>query len=290
MRSAQGDERAQLLARTKELAAQVKAAEAAATEAEQALRRPHMAISNVVEEGAPAGGEDDYVVLREVGDRPEIGEPRDHLELGELLRRHRHRTRRQGVRQPVLLPDRRRARCCSSACCSWRIQQAVEYGFIPMITPVLVKPESMEGTGFLGAHASRGVPPRGRRPVPGRHVRGAAGGVPRQRDPRPARPGQPLPVRGLVVVLPPGGRLVRQGRARHRPGAPVRQGGDVLLLPAGGGARGAPAAARLAGGDARQGGGALPRHRRRRRRPRVQRRPQVRLRGAGFRRRAGTAS
>jgi seryl-tRNA synthetase len=32
--------------------------------------------------------------------------------------------------------------------------QAVELGFIPMITPVMVKPESMEGTGFLGAHAA----------------------------------------------------------------------------------------------------------------------------------------
>ena len=85
MRTAQGDERTALLARTKELAAQVKAAEAAAAEAEQALRRAHLAVSNVVEEGAPAGGEDDYVVLREVGDQPEIGEPRDHLELGELL-------------------------------------------------------------------------------------------------------------------------------------------------------------------------------------------------------------
>jgi seryl-tRNA synthetase len=34
------------------------------------------------------------------------------------------------------------------------IQQAVEHGFTPSITPSLVKPEAMEGTGFLGAHAS----------------------------------------------------------------------------------------------------------------------------------------
>src|SRR5262245_43233169 len=34
------------------------------------------------------------------------------------------------------------------------IQQAAEHGFVPVITPSLVKPESMEGTGFLGAHAS----------------------------------------------------------------------------------------------------------------------------------------
>jgi seryl-tRNA synthetase len=34
------------------------------------------------------------------------------------------------------------------------MQQAVEAGLTPVIPPVLVKPESMEGTGFLGAHAS----------------------------------------------------------------------------------------------------------------------------------------
>jgi seryl-tRNA synthetase len=34
------------------------------------------------------------------------------------------------------------------------MQQAVENGFTAMITPSLVRPEIMDGTGFLGAHAS----------------------------------------------------------------------------------------------------------------------------------------
>ena len=34
------------------------------------------------------------------------------------------------------------------------VAQAVAAGFTPMITPVLVKHEAMEGTGFLGAHWS----------------------------------------------------------------------------------------------------------------------------------------
>jgi seryl-tRNA synthetase len=34
------------------------------------------------------------------------------------------------------------------------VQQAIEAGFTPLITPTLVRPEIMEGTGFLGAHAS----------------------------------------------------------------------------------------------------------------------------------------
>src|SRR4029079_5251249 len=33
------------------------------------------------------------------------------------------------------------------------VSTAIDSGFVPMIPPVLVKPESMEGTGFLGAHA-----------------------------------------------------------------------------------------------------------------------------------------
>jgi seryl-tRNA synthetase len=153
VRTAQGDERADLLTRTKELAAQVKAAEAAAGEAEQAQRRAHLAISNVVEEGAPPGGEDDYVVLREVGDRPEIVDPRDHIELGELLGAidTERGAKVSGSRFYYLTGP---GALLQLGLLHLALQQAVEYGFTPMITPVLVKPESMEGTGFLGAHAA----------------------------------------------------------------------------------------------------------------------------------------
>jgi seryl-tRNA synthetase len=81
--TAKGDEKTALLGRTKELSAEVKAAETAATEAEAALRRANFAVPNVVEDGAPAGGEDDFVVLREVGEKPAIVDPRDHQALGE---------------------------------------------------------------------------------------------------------------------------------------------------------------------------------------------------------------
>ena len=50
--AAKGDERDAVLARTKELAAQVRTAEAAVTDAEAALRAAHYAIPNVVQEGA----------------------------------------------------------------------------------------------------------------------------------------------------------------------------------------------------------------------------------------------
>ena len=153
MPGAIGDEKAALRARTKDLSGQVKAAEGAVTEAEAALRRGQLALSNVVEEGTPAGGEDDYVVIREVGDRPYIDNPRDHLELGEGLRaidvergakvsgsRFYYLTGVGALLQLGLL--------------QLAIAQSVEYGFSPVIPPVLVKPEPMEGTGFLGAHTS----------------------------------------------------------------------------------------------------------------------------------------
>jgi seryl-tRNA synthetase len=148
---ASGDERAALLARTKDLAVDVKAAEAAAGEAEQALKRAHMAVSNVVE-GAPPGGEDDFVVLREVGDLPQIENAKDHLEIGEALRAidTERGAKVSGSRFYFLTGV---GALLQLGMLQLAMQQAVEHGFIPSITPTLVRPESMEGTGYLGAHA-----------------------------------------------------------------------------------------------------------------------------------------
>ncbi|MEQ4300661.1 serine--tRNA ligase [Plantactinospora sp. B6F1] len=146
-------ERAGLLARTKALSTEVKAAEAAVGEAEAALRQAQYAIPNVVEEGTPAGGEDDFVVLREVGTRPEIENPRDHLELGEALRAIdvERGAKTSGSRFYYLTGV---GALLQLGLLQLAVAQAVEHGFVPTITPSLVKPEAMEGTGFLGSHAS----------------------------------------------------------------------------------------------------------------------------------------
>jgi seryl-tRNA synthetase len=153
VRAAKGEERDRVLARTKELAAQVKQAEAASNEAERTLREAHLAVPNVVQDGAPPGGEDDYVVLREVGDKPAIDNPRDHLELGEGLGAIdvERGAKVSGSRFYFLTGP---GALLQIGLLQLAMAQAVEHGFTPMITPVLVKPESMEGTGFLGAHAS----------------------------------------------------------------------------------------------------------------------------------------
>jgi seryl-tRNA synthetase len=150
---ATGDERAALLGRTKELAAEVKEAEAEASAADEALRRAHLAVPNVVQDGVPPGGEDDFVVLREVGEIPAIAEPKDHVEIGEALRAidMERGAKVSGARFYFLTGV---GALLQLGLLQMAIAQAMEYGFTPSITPSLVKPESMEGTGFLGAHAS----------------------------------------------------------------------------------------------------------------------------------------
>jgi seryl-tRNA synthetase len=153
MRTVSAADKPALAARTKELSATVKAAEASATEAEAALRAAHLAIPNVIEEGAPPGGEDDYVVLREVGTKPSIDNPRDHVELGELLGAIDidRGAKVSGSRFYFLTGP---GALLQLGLLQLAIAQAVEHGFTPVITPALVKPEAMEGTGFLGAHAT----------------------------------------------------------------------------------------------------------------------------------------
>jgi seryl-tRNA synthetase len=150
---ATGDEKAALVTRTKELSTEVKAAEAAAAEADRALRTAHLAVPNLVEEGAPHGGEDEFVVLREVGVRPSIDAPRDHLELGELLGAIdvERGAKVSGSRFYYLTGVGAQLQL---GLLQLALAHAMERGFTPMITPVLVKPTAMEGTGFLGAHAS----------------------------------------------------------------------------------------------------------------------------------------
>ena len=150
--AASPEERPALLERAKQLAAEVKDAEARQADAEAAFTAAHLTIPNVVIDGVPAGGEDDYEVLEVVGEPSTIENPKDHLELGEALglidmergakvsgSRFYFLTGRGALLQLGLL--------------QLAVRLATENGFTLMIPPVLVRPEVMGGTGFLGAHA-----------------------------------------------------------------------------------------------------------------------------------------
>jgi len=153
---AQGEEKQELLARTKTLSAAVKEAEAAQAEAEQAYRELVRSIPNVAAPEAPAGGEDDFVVLEEVGvprDFAEEGfEPKDHVELGRILGAIdvERGAKVSGARFYYLTGA---GADLELALVNMAMDQAREAGFTTMIPPALVKPRAMEGTGFLGQAA-----------------------------------------------------------------------------------------------------------------------------------------
>ena len=153
---AQGDERAELLARTKTLASEVKEAEAVQTRAEEAWREAMLAIPNPAAPESPAGGEDDFVLLETIGTPRDFAaegfEPKDHIELGRIL---------------GAIDIERGAKVSGSrfyfltgvgaqlefALINLAMDQARAAGFTQVIPPALVRPRAMEGTGFLGQAA-----------------------------------------------------------------------------------------------------------------------------------------
>jgi len=156
---ATGEAKAELLARAKALADGVKVAQADADAAAVELDEVIWRISNVVIDGVPAGGEDDYAVLRQVGTPRDFAAEygpefavRDHLELGELLAAIdvERGTKVSGARFYFLTGIGARLEL---ALLNAAIDRAIAAGFTLMTPPTLVKPEIMRGTGFLGAHA-----------------------------------------------------------------------------------------------------------------------------------------
>jgi seryl-tRNA synthetase len=152
--SAAPDERAALLAKLGDLAAEVKAAEASQNDAQAAFDAAMRRIPNVVEDGAPAGGEADFVVLREVGTPRAFDFPvRDHTEIGAAL--GAIDTERAGkVSGPRFYFLTGVGALLELALVNLAMDRAGANGFTPVIAPALVKPEAMEGTGFLGEHAA----------------------------------------------------------------------------------------------------------------------------------------
>ena len=152
------DEKVALVAEAKGLADRVKLAQQAVTEAEDAATAAFRRIENLVIDGVPAGGEDDFVELRRVGGIPSFDPAqfpngaRDHLELGELLGAidMERGAKVSGARFYFLKGVGARLEI---ALMNMALAKALSKGFTPLITPTLVRPEIMQGTGFLGEHA-----------------------------------------------------------------------------------------------------------------------------------------
>lgn len=148
------EQKAELVAQAQELAAKVKAADAEANRAQDELNTVLFKIENVVIEDVPSGGEENFVVIKEVGVKRDFSfTPKEHSDLGEQL---------------DIIDIARGAKISGSrfyflkglgarlelALMQLALDQATDAGFTALITPTLVRPEVMQGTGFLGEHAS----------------------------------------------------------------------------------------------------------------------------------------
>jgi seryl-tRNA synthetase len=154
--AAQGERKAQMVAAAKATSARVKELQAAADAADAELAALIRRVPNIVIEGIPSGGEDDYTVLETVGTARDFAaegfEPRDHLELAEGLDAlDMERGAKVGGSRFYFLKGV--GARLELALLNMAVAQAVEAGFTPMITPTLVKADVMAGAGFLDAHA-----------------------------------------------------------------------------------------------------------------------------------------
>ncbi len=153
---ASGDAKVALLERTKELSQQVKALQSEADNAEVKAVELVMSIGNITEPGVPAGGPDDFVVLRHEGTPRDFAaegiEVRDHLAIGEHLKAidMERGAKVSGARFYFLTGVGAQLEL---AILNAAMGVATAHGFTPMITPTLVRAETMRGTGFLGEHA-----------------------------------------------------------------------------------------------------------------------------------------
>ncbi|WP_103502737.1 MULTISPECIES: serine--tRNA ligase [unclassified Streptomyces] len=153
---ATGDAKTELLKKAGELSAAVKAADAAQNEADEETQQLLRKLGNIVHPDVPVGGEEDFTVLETHGTirdfEAEGFTPRDHLELGELLGAIdvERGAKVSGSRFYYLTGI---GALLELALVNAAIAQATAAGFIPMLTPALVRPRAMEGTGFLGQAA-----------------------------------------------------------------------------------------------------------------------------------------
>ncbi|MEU7177199.1 serine--tRNA ligase [Streptomyces celluloflavus] len=153
---AAGDEKAALLTRAGELSAAVKAADAEQDAARAEAQALLLKLGNIVHPDVPVGGEEDFTVLETIGTPRDFAAegfaPRDHLEIGELLGAIdvERGAKVSGSRFYYLTGI---GALLELALVNAAIAQATAAGLTPMLTPALVRPRAMEGTGFLGQAA-----------------------------------------------------------------------------------------------------------------------------------------
>ncbi|MEM8922817.1 MAG: serine--tRNA ligase [Actinomycetota bacterium] len=147
------DERQAKIDAAGKLKAELGEAEDALREAETKVRELTLQVPNPAHESVPVGEEEDYEVVNTVGTPG--GEPNyDHAEIGERLGvvDTERAVRMSGSRFAYLMGDAVRLQF---GLIQWTMAKLSARGFIPVITPVLVREEMMELAGFFPTDRSQ---------------------------------------------------------------------------------------------------------------------------------------
>src|SRR3954449_12586310 len=145
-----GEDAEELMATVQGLKERIESAKAELETVEAKLEELALTLPNLPDPDAPEGmTEEDAVVIREVGERPQFDfEPRDHLEIGtELgLIEIEKAAELSGSRFAYLKGD---LVLLELALVRFAIETVRGEGHEPVVPPVLVREEALEGTGFL---------------------------------------------------------------------------------------------------------------------------------------------
>jgi seryl-tRNA synthetase len=131
------------------LGEEIKELEAKLKQVEAALEEELLQVPNLPEPSAPAGGEEDSVVMHEWGTPRQFAfEPKDHIDLAavfDMIDMERG-ARTSGSRFAYLKGD---LVFLQFALVQYALQKLASKGFRPVVVPVLVRDEAMYGTGFF---------------------------------------------------------------------------------------------------------------------------------------------
>jgi seryl-tRNA synthetase len=141
------DERQAKIDAAGELKTRLTTAEAELTKADEELQTLTLLIPNPAHESVPTGDEDAFRIEHEQGGQPPVP-AFDHGALGEKLGivDTERAVRMSGSRFAYVMGDAVRLQF---ALIQWTLAKVAEHGFIPVITPVLVREEMMELAGFF---------------------------------------------------------------------------------------------------------------------------------------------
>ncbi len=149
--TATADEKATLLDRMKTVSADLKRAEAELARIKDEFEEKMNELPNPPLDEVPDGGEDDFEVLEEVGEKPQFDfEPKEHWELAEALGiLDVERSAKISGARFFFLKDE--LAILQMALMNWAFLEIQKLSFSPTIPPFMVREEAMYGTGFFPA-------------------------------------------------------------------------------------------------------------------------------------------